>query len=148
MVEPLRLTVSAPLLSQCVGTLGAAKGRVSGDDRAGSKALAMLRQELAQAQDEGEGHQFRFEITEAEVEFLVEVDAEGGAEAGEISGWSRSGQPEKSRGPTHIGYGSNFTSRTPPPAAGTWKFTAIRPATGISDGPAAARRCPRRDGRG
>jgi hypothetical protein len=47
-----------------------------------AKALAMLRQELARAQDEGEGHQFRFEITDAEVEFLVEVDAEGGAEAG------------------------------------------------------------------
>jgi hypothetical protein len=47
-----------------------------------AKALAMLRQELAQAQDEGEGHQFRFEITEAEAEFLVEIDAEGGAQAG------------------------------------------------------------------
>ena len=47
-----------------------------------AKALAMLRTELAQAQDEGEGHQFRFEITEAEAEFLIEIDAEGGAEAG------------------------------------------------------------------
>ena len=47
-----------------------------------SKALALLRQELAKAQDEGEGQQFRFEITEAEAEFLVEVDAEGGGEAG------------------------------------------------------------------
>jgi len=47
-----------------------------------AKALAMLRKEVAQAQDEGEGHQLRFEITEAEAEFLVEVDAEGGAEAG------------------------------------------------------------------
>lgn len=47
-----------------------------------AKALAMLRDELAQAQDDGAGHQFRFEITEAEVEFLVEVDAEGGGEAG------------------------------------------------------------------
>ena len=47
-----------------------------------AKALAMLRGELAQAQDEGEGHQFRFEITEAEAEFLVEIDAEGGVEAG------------------------------------------------------------------
>ncbi len=43
-----------------------------------AKALAALRQELAQAQDEGRDHQFRFEITEAEVEFLVEVEAEGG----------------------------------------------------------------------
>jgi len=42
----------------------------------------MLRDELAQAQNAGEGHQFRFEITEAEVEFLVEVDAEGSGEAG------------------------------------------------------------------
>jgi hypothetical protein len=47
-----------------------------------AKALAMLREELAQAQDEGAGHQFRFEITEAEAEFLVEIDTEGGAEAG------------------------------------------------------------------
>jgi hypothetical protein len=47
-----------------------------------SQALAMLRDELAQAQDAGTGHQFRFEIAEAEVEFLVEFDAEGGAEAG------------------------------------------------------------------
>jgi hypothetical protein len=47
-----------------------------------AKALAMLRKELAQAQDEGDGHQFRFEITEAEAEFLVQIDAEGGTEAG------------------------------------------------------------------
>jgi len=47
-----------------------------------ASALAMLRRELAQAQDEGEGHQFRFEITEAEVEFLIEIDAEGATEAG------------------------------------------------------------------
>jgi Trypsin-co-occurring domain 2 len=47
-----------------------------------AKALAMLRDQLSLAQDEGAGHQFRFEITEAEVEFLVEVDAEGGGEAG------------------------------------------------------------------
>lgn len=47
-----------------------------------SKALTGLRSELAAAQDAGQGHQFRFEITEAEVEFLVEVDAEGSAEAG------------------------------------------------------------------
>jgi hypothetical protein len=47
-----------------------------------AKALAALRDELAAAQDAGQGHQFRFEITEAEVEFLVEVDAEAGAEAG------------------------------------------------------------------
>ena len=47
-----------------------------------AKALAMLRDELAQAQDEGAGHQFRFEITEAEAEFLIEFDTEGGAKAG------------------------------------------------------------------
>jgi hypothetical protein len=47
-----------------------------------AKALAMLRDELAQAQDEGAGHQFRFEITEAEAEFLVEINAEGSAETG------------------------------------------------------------------
>jgi hypothetical protein len=53
-----------------VGTIGLAK------------ALAMLREELAQAQDEGQDQQFRFEITEAEAEFLIEFDTEGGAEAG------------------------------------------------------------------
>lgn len=47
-----------------------------------AKALAMLRQELGQAQDEGAGHQFRFEITEAEAEFVIEIDADGGAEVG------------------------------------------------------------------
>jgi hypothetical protein len=47
-----------------------------------AKVLAGLRQELAAAQDAGEGHQFRFEITEADVEFLVEVDTEAGADAG------------------------------------------------------------------
>ena len=47
-----------------------------------AQALATLREELGQAQDAGTGHQFRFEITEAEVEFLVEVDAEGGGETG------------------------------------------------------------------
>jgi hypothetical protein len=59
---------------------------VLGASRMGSiglaKALAALRKELATAQDEGQNHQFRFEIAEAEVEFLVEVDTEGSAEAG------------------------------------------------------------------
>jgi len=53
-----------------VGTIGLAK------------ALTGLRRELAAAQDAGQGHQFRFEVTEAEVEFLVEVDGDVGAEAG------------------------------------------------------------------
>lgn len=48
-------------------------------------ALAMLRKELAQAQDEGDGHQFRFEITEAEAEFLIEIDAEAGGSIGVVS---------------------------------------------------------------
>jgi hypothetical protein len=47
-----------------------------------AEALAGLRQELAKAQDEGAKHQFRFEIIEAEVELLVEVDAGGGGEVG------------------------------------------------------------------
>jgi hypothetical protein len=47
-----------------------------------AKALAGLRQELASAQDAGQGHQFRFEIIEAEVEFLIEVDAEASVDAG------------------------------------------------------------------
>lgn len=45
-----------------------------------AKALRLLREELAKAQDEGQGHQFRFEITGAEVEFLVEVDSEAGVD--------------------------------------------------------------------
>ena len=47
-----------------------------------AKALMMLRKELAQAQDESQRHQFRFEITEAEAEFLIDIETEGGAEAG------------------------------------------------------------------
>jgi hypothetical protein len=47
-----------------------------------AQALEALRQELSAAQDDGAGHQFRFEIIEAEVELLVEVDAAGGGEAG------------------------------------------------------------------
>ena len=45
-----------------------------------AKAIALLRDELAQAQDAGHGHQFRFEIAEAEVEFLVQVSNEGGVD--------------------------------------------------------------------
>jgi hypothetical protein len=45
-----------------------------------AEAIALLRDELAQAQDAGQGHQFRFEIAEAEVEFLVEVGSEGGVD--------------------------------------------------------------------
>lgn len=45
-----------------------------------AEALSMLREELARAQDDGTGPQLRFEITEAEVEFLVEVDAKGDGE--------------------------------------------------------------------
>ncbi|HUN35271.1 MAG TPA: trypco2 family protein [Trebonia sp.] len=44
-------------------------------------ALSSLRDELGEAQDEGREHQFRFEIIEAEVEFLLEVAAEGDSEA-------------------------------------------------------------------
>ena len=47
-----------------------------------AQALAMLRNGPGQAQDAGAGHQFRFEITEAEVEFLVEVNAESSGQAG------------------------------------------------------------------
>lgn len=45
------------------------------------EALSLLRQELAEAQDAGQGHQFRFEVVEAEIEFLMVVAAEGGAGA-------------------------------------------------------------------
>ena len=50
-----------------------------------AQALAMLRDELGQAQDAGAGHQFRFEITEAEVEFLVEVNVEGSGSIGVVA---------------------------------------------------------------
>jgi len=43
-------------------------------------ALNLLRAELATAQDAGEGHQFRFEIDQAEIEFLVTLNAEGSVE--------------------------------------------------------------------
>jgi hypothetical protein len=46
-----------------------------------AEALAALQEELAAAQDAGADSQFEFEITEAEVEFLVEVDAGGGTGA-------------------------------------------------------------------
>ena len=42
-----------------------------------AEVLAALREELAAAQEAGAGNQSAFEITEAEVEFLVEVDAGG-----------------------------------------------------------------------
>ena len=67
-----------------------------------AKALSMLRQELAQAQDEGQGHQFRFEITEAEAEFLVEINAEGSAEAcGSIGVVTLKAGGQVSRADTH-----------------------------------------------
>jgi len=50
-----------------------------------ARALAMLRKELEQAQEDGEGHQFRFEITEAEAEFLIEIDAEAGGSIGVVT---------------------------------------------------------------
>jgi Trypsin-co-occurring domain 2 len=58
------------------------EGRGQMDTIGLARALAILRQELAQAQDEGQNHQFRLEITEAEAEFLIEIDTEGGAEVG------------------------------------------------------------------
>ena len=46
----------------------AVRGGVEGGTNGLAKALAMLREELAQAQaqDEGAGHQFRFESTEGD----------------------------------------------------------------------------------
>ena len=67
-----------------------------------AEALSLLRRELAEAQDAGQGHQFRFEITEAEVEFLVEVDAEGGVNGGGTIGVVSLGAAGKmSRATTH-----------------------------------------------
>jgi Trypsin-co-occurring domain 2 len=43
-----------------------------------AEALRLLREELAAAQDQGQDHQFRFEVTGVGVEFQVELDSEGG----------------------------------------------------------------------
>lgn len=46
-----------------------------------AEAIEQIRDELARAQDAGAGHQFRFEVTDIEVELLVEMCKEGGANA-------------------------------------------------------------------
>jgi hypothetical protein len=65
-------------------------------------AIGLLRDELAAAQDAGQGHQFRFEISEAEVELLVSLDTEGGADLGASFGVVSMGADGKvARGDTH-----------------------------------------------
>jgi len=65
-------------------------------------AISLLRNELAAAQDAGEGHQFRFEISEAEVELLVSLDTEGGGDVGASFGVVSVGADGRiSRGDTH-----------------------------------------------
>jgi Trypsin-co-occurring domain 2 len=67
-----------------------------------SEVLGQLREELDKAQKTGKGHQFRFEILEAEVELLIEVDAEGGAKGGVQIGVASFGAGGKvSRSDTH-----------------------------------------------
>ena len=67
-----------------------------------SAVLGQLREELDKAQKAGEGHQFRFEILEAEVELLMEVDAEGGVKGGVAIGVATFGAGGKvSRADTH-----------------------------------------------
>jgi len=46
-----------------------------------AQAIEELRRELGQAQDAGANQQLRFEIAEVEMELLVELREEGGAEA-------------------------------------------------------------------
>ena len=46
-----------------------------------AEAIEQIREELARAQDAGAGHQFRFEVTDIEVELLVEMRKDGGANA-------------------------------------------------------------------
>jgi hypothetical protein len=46
-----------------------------------AEALTALREELAVAEGRERGYQFRFETTEAEVEFMIDVVGEDGAEA-------------------------------------------------------------------
>jgi hypothetical protein len=67
-----------------------------------AEVLGLLRDELDAAQRVGQGHQFRFEITGAEVELLVEVVREGGLEGSVVLGVvSVSGKGEASRSNTH-----------------------------------------------
>ncbi|GAA1264391.1 hypothetical protein GCM10009677_15270 [Sphaerisporangium rubeum] len=46
-----------------------------------AEAIEQLRTELGEAQDAGADQQLRFEVTEVEVEFLVELRKEGSAKA-------------------------------------------------------------------
>jgi hypothetical protein len=65
-------------------------------------AIGLLREELAAAQDAGRGHQFRFEISEAEVELLVELQTGGGAGVKAVFGVvSAEIDGKVSRGNTH-----------------------------------------------
>ena len=67
-----------------------------------AKAIELLRDELAEAQDAGQGHQFKFEISEVEVELLVELQSEGGAGVEAGFGVVSAGIDGKvSRGDTH-----------------------------------------------
>jgi hypothetical protein len=67
-----------------------------------AQAIGILRDELAAAQQAGQGHQFRFEVSEAEVELLVSFDTTGGGEAGATFGVVSAGVDGKvSAGNTH-----------------------------------------------
>ena len=55
---------------------------MAADDRELSKALATLREQLALAQTEGDGHDLRFLIDEIEVELNLALTTEGKGEIG------------------------------------------------------------------
>lgn len=67
-----------------------------------AKAIELLREELAKAQDEGQGNQLQFEISEAEIELLIELDTKGGIEGNAAFGVVSIGAAGTiSRGDTH-----------------------------------------------
>jgi hypothetical protein len=65
-------------------------------------ALSLLREELAEAQDAAWNQQLRFEVTEAEVEFILELRSEVGGEAKAALGViTIGGAMKESRADTH-----------------------------------------------
>lgn len=64
--------------------------------------LELLRDELATAQHLGQNHQFRFEVTEAEIELLVELNSERSVTGkGSLSVVSIGADGRSSRADTH-----------------------------------------------
>ena len=67
-----------------------------------AEVIGLLRLELAEAQDAAQGHQFQFEISEAEVELLVELETEvSGGVAARFGVVSVGADAKTSRAGTH-----------------------------------------------